>query len=158
MNFYRIITIVVFLFVISSCTTIEGDVDPRSTISLAGTGKARISGETNRTSNVVTNFDQHIAITALNGKSLFRLAIDNSSYPESLLIKPGNHKINVRFMHGYAYSDGVLWLNAEEEKSYVIRKKVYKYSVSFWIEDSATGEIVGGVFGEPESEEKKNVN
>ena len=64
-----------------------------------------------------------LQLQQLDGKSLFRLAIDNSSYPESLLIKPGNHKINVRFMHGYAYSDGVLWLNAEEEKSYIIRKK-----------------------------------
>ena len=43
------------------------------------------------------------------------------------------------------HATGTLWLDAEAGKSYIVRKRVEGYGVRFWVEDTATGQTVGGI-------------
>lgn len=139
------------VFTMSSCVS-EGEVKAASIIPLSGTGMARITGDSERAHGLMRNFDQQVGISSLDGKSLFRMGWD-TDFPESLLITPGKHQIGVRYMYMNAYANGTIWLDAEAEKSYIIRKKAHNYSVSFWAEESDTGKRVGSVFGEEKKED-----
>ena len=149
---YKVVMSILFLFSLSSCTSL-GEVDPKKEINLTGTGKARITGESEDKKTVWAS-DKKIFITSLDGKLFRRMGLD-SDFPASLLIDPGKHEIGIRYIAGPLFSDAVLWLNAEPEKSYIIKKKTAGYSVSFWLEDMNTGKKVGSVFGEDDSQKAK---
>ena len=150
----RIFLVIFSTILMSSCVS-KGEVSAKSVVSLSGTGKARITGDTERAHGMLRGFDQQVGITSLDGKSLFRMGWD-TDFPESLIITPGKHVIGVRYMYMNAYANGTIWLDAESEKSYIIRKQPHNYSVSFWVEETDTGKRVGGIFGqENKNEENK---
>jgi hypothetical protein len=140
-------SILFFTFILSACVA-TGEVNPKNDINLVGTGKVRITTDAEPEKGTYKGFTHQIGITHLNGKSLWRMGVDND-FPESLLISPGKIQLRVRYIYFSTYADGVLWLEAEPEKEYFIKKVAEKYSVNFYIEEKDTGKIVGGVF-EPE--------
>lgn len=132
---------------LSACVA-TGEVNPKKVIDLSGTGKVRITTDAEPDKGTYKGFTHQIGITHLNGKSLWRMGVDND-FPESLLVSPGRIQLRVRYIYFSTFADGVLWLDAEPEKEYIIKKTAAKYSVKFYLEEKDTGKIVGGVF-EPE--------
>ena len=62
-----------FLAFVAAGCAVHGEVDPTKPISLQGTGKGLLTTDNERQHTVRVGADQRIWLTALNGKSLFRM-------------------------------------------------------------------------------------
>jgi hypothetical protein len=80
----------------------------------------------------------HIDDTKVPGPRIF----SGESNPQDLL--PGRHIITVAIDVENMHATGRLWLDAQEGKSYIVRKRIQGYGVRFWIEETDTGKMVGG--------------
>ena len=141
--FARVLAVLCLASLMTACTT-TGEVLLGNPASLAGTGKAKITTDSEHDHTILAGLDRRIYITSLDGKSLFRLGA-TSDYPEGMLLDPGRHEISIRFLHFNTFANGRLWFVAEREKSYIVRKQMENYSVRLWIEDMLTGRPVGGI-------------
>jgi hypothetical protein len=126
---------------LSACT-VPGEITPGKRDSHAD--KATLVTESEHNHVFRTGSDQRVYITTLDGQSLRRYGMD-SAFPEGMLLEPGKHVISVRYEHHGVFAEEDLWLIAERGKAYVIRRQVEGYAIKFWIEDSSSGQLVGGV-------------
>ncbi len=134
---------VIFLAVVllASCST-PGAIDPKNNLVLSGTGMSRVTCDAE--SALVGLFsrpDEHLSITSIDGKSLYNII---SGDPESALITPGKHEIEVKYRYlDLHYAIGKLSLEAGKEKEYIIRKKTgANRTVHFWAEEKVTDQAV----------------
>lgn len=140
----RLFLLVSSIAFLSACVS-KGEVNPQKELVLTGTGQARITGNSTHNHEVLRGYDRLVMITSLDEESMYRWGW-TTEYPESLLISPGKHTIGVQFRTGYSLAQGKLWFVAESEKSYIVRTEAKGYGISFWIEDMASGNTVGGFF------------
>lgn len=140
----RLFLFVSSIMLLSACAS-KGEVNPQKEIALTGTGQARITGNSTHNHEFLRGYDRLVMITSLDEESMYRWGW-TTEYPESLLISPGKHTIGVQFRTTYGLATGKLWFEAESEKTYIIRTKAQGYGISFWIEDMASGNTIGGVF------------
>ncbi|WP_046003038.1 hypothetical protein [Pseudoalteromonas rubra] len=111
---------------------------------------AVIQTETEKEHTFLTGLDQRVVIKSLNGEML---ALPGNIYPapDVLKVTSGVHKIEVQYRHQNSYADGCVWVDAIAGNTYLIRRKLVNYAVTFWVENTDTNEVVGGICGsEPE--------
>ncbi|KNC68045.1 hypothetical protein [Pseudoalteromonas ardens] len=110
-----------------------------------------ISTDSEKNNRILTGLDKRIVITSLNDKSLFRVGWD-SHYPDVVHVKDGVQTIEVRFNYKNSYANGCVWVDAKFGENYIIKQAMDGYSIIFWVENTQTGEKVGGICGsEPTS-------
>lgn len=66
-------------------------------------------------------------------------------------LKPGFYTLNLHYFCWGTFADPVIWLEALPGASYIIRYDSSGYGIKAWAEDAATGRLVGGHGGAPES-------
>jgi hypothetical protein len=96
-------------------------------------GQGRVFGPKQRV--IITRIDHE----KVHGPRLFSF----ESNPQDL--SPGRHIISVEIQVTTSTATGRLWLDAEAGKSYIVRRHIEGYGVRFWIEETDTGRVVGGV-------------
>ena len=96
-------------------------------------GHGKLFGDKQRV--IITRIDH----AKVHGPRMFSF----ESNPQDLL--PGRHIISVEFSLNNSSTTGRLWLDAVAGKSYIVRKRIEGYGVHFWIEETVTGRIVGGI-------------
>jgi hypothetical protein len=96
-------------------------------------GQGKVFGPKQRV--IITRIDHE----KVHGPRLFSF----ESNPQDL--SPGRHIISVQIYLNTSSATGRLWLEAEAGKSYIVRKRIEGYGVYFWIEETDTGRVVGGV-------------
>ena len=139
----RLTLLAVLSALIAGCATIA---EPELPTSSVDSGRARISGDSETAHKFWKGLDQRVFITKLDGKSQFRLSL-TSDYPQTVIVVPGRHYLDVQYRLFNMFANGKLWLDAEAGKSYLIKKKQRQYAVSLWIEEADSGRVVGGVPG-----------
>lgn len=128
---------------------------------VAGVGRnATIKGSATHKHKIYKSYDERLVITHLDGKSLLKVTpafffTGYAKYPEEISVAPGRHYIDVLYDGGRTtFSNVGLWLDAEAQKTYQLRRKLSGYSIQVWIEEVDSGNIVGGIKGsEPEAED-----
>jgi len=66
-------------------------------------------------------------------------------------LKPGVYTLNLHYFCWGTFADPVIWLEALPGASYIIRYDSSGYGIKAWAEDAASGRLVGGHGGAPES-------
>ncbi|TMP38587.1 hypothetical protein [Pseudoalteromonas rubra] len=107
---------------------------------------AVIKTETEKEHTLLTGLDQRVVIKSLNGEML-ALPGNISPAPDVLNVNKGVHTIEVQYRHKNTFANGCVWVDAKAGSSYLIRRKVVDYAVTFWIENTDTNEVVGGICG-----------
>jgi len=147
LHYARAILIVFMLLLMSSCTSV-GEVRLDDKVDLKGTGKALLKTDSENNHKLFVLFDERIFITRLDSKNLYRMG-STTEYPQALLIEPGEHTVNVQYLHALqgtttrVYANAQLTFYAKLEGSYIVRKKIVGNRVGFWIEDINTNEAIG---------------
>ena len=137
---HKIIILAVLL--ITGCATgayIPGDINSEDKLAYA-----ILNTDSDTDHKLLRGFDEVITITRIDDKSLFSWL---QPYPESAYLAPGPHTVGVQFTYLGTIANGCLELDAIAGKSYIVRKRAFRYSVQFWIENESTGEIVGNICG-----------
>ncbi|RLB28108.1 MAG: hypothetical protein DRG66_04220, partial [Deltaproteobacteria bacterium] len=78
-------------------------------------------------------------------------------YPNIVYVLPGKHNFTIKYKHSNWYASGNLWLVASEGKSYTIKSVIKGYNILLWMEDSETGEAVGGITGSEDEPGKEGI-
>jgi len=78
-------------------------------------------------------------------------------HPNIVYVLPGKHNFTVKYKHSNWYASGNLWLVASEGKSYTIKSVIKGYNILLWMEDSETGEAVGGITGSEDEPGKEGI-
>jgi len=104
---------------------------------------ATITGSVISSHTFLNRLDERCIITSVDHIPLALQLLVNANTTQTL--KPGRHFIHVRYTHSRWNSSGRLWVDAEAGKAYVIHAQSEYSGVRFWIEDKASGAIVGGV-------------
>ncbi|USD33769.1 MULTISPECIES: hypothetical protein [Vibrio] len=135
--------------VLSACssTYVEKGIDLNTT-----NGYATITTQTEKNNKIFSNLDQRLVITKHNDKSLLGL-ID--PYPDVLHVKEGMQSLSVQYTHLNQYANGCLWIDAKAGENYIIKREVKNYSVGFWVENTKTQEMVGGICGSEPNRQTK---
>ncbi|MEI5640529.1 MULTISPECIES: hypothetical protein [unclassified Pseudoalteromonas] len=107
---------------------------------------AVIKTETEKEHTFLTGLDQRVVIKSLNGEML---ALPGNVYPapDVLNVASGVHKVEVQYRYKNSYANGCVWIDAKAGNSYLIRRKLVNYAVTFWVENTDTNEVVGGICG-----------
>jgi hypothetical protein len=105
-----------------------------------------ISTDSQRSDSMRRGLDQTIVITSIDGENLFFLGM-TSSFPNVLQVSPGVHQFGVQLYYLNMVSNGCLWVDSRLGENYIVKKKLYEYTVSFWVENIETHERVGGICG-----------
>lgn len=86
-----------------------------------------------------------LAIVSLDGKDLGK-GLFGVRYPASVRLTPGRHTFRLTYRAPMSAASGDFWLDAEAGKAYSMRMNSQNYgSVRLWLEETATGLIVGGI-------------
>ena len=104
---------------------------------------ATITGTVVSSHTFLNRLDERTVITSIDHVPVTVALLANANTTQTL--KPGRHSIHVRFTHSRWNSNGRLWVDAEAGKAYIIHSREEGSGVRFWIEDKASGAIVGGV-------------
>lgn len=73
---------------------------------------------------------------------LYIYGVDGNSVGmvEKILLKPGFHEVDVRYLHSNYYSESKLSFIVDEGNSYMIKKELYPPNkFIFWVENKTTG-------------------
>jgi hypothetical protein len=104
---------------------------------------ATITGSVISSHTFLNRLDERTVITSIDRIPVAVVLLVNANTTQTL--KPGRHFIHVRYTHGRWNSNGRLWVDAEAGKAYLIHAREEGSGVRFWIENKASGAIVGGV-------------
>jgi len=96
-------------------------------------------GPSDSTSGVLT-------INEIDGMSLSGLRY-RDGYPRTVFVKPGTHQVYVQYHQIYGTAGRCMEVDAVGGEWYVVRKRAVGYSVVFWIENGANGEVIGNPCG-----------
>ena len=78
-------------------------------------------------------------------------------HPNIVYVLPGKHNLTIKYKHSNWYASGNLWLVASEGRSYTIKSVIKGYNILLWMEDSETGEAVGGITGSEDEPGKEGI-
>lgn len=132
--------------ILSGCTSL-GEVGLDDKVALAGTNKALLKTDSENKHKFMVLLDERVFITHLDGKYLQRMG-KTTNYPEALLIDPGEHVVQVRFMNNegpttfVSYANAKFIFEAKAEKTYIVRHENIGDRVRFWMEDLNSQELI----------------
>ncbi len=119
----------------------KGETKPQEQLAL-------IKGHSEKVESFLIDLERGVVIKTVDGRLTTNIF---SNPPKSVLLEPSRHYLGIRYYFDNQSAYGVLWLDAEPGKTYIVKFEAKGYHVRFWFEDEATGEIVGGIPGsEPE--------
>jgi hypothetical protein len=106
------------------------------------------------TNAILHKFENRVFIMSIDDKStatLWGFLTDNEPYAEIACVRPGRHHLNLKYKSadptfGF-FAFGRVWFDAEAGKNYFVRDRIKGYTVEFWMEESETGKVVGGLPG-----------
>ena len=112
---------------------------------------ATITGTVVGNHKILKGLDQRVVISSVDHVPVAMLFLDPTANTIQTL-KPGRHLINVKYSQLRWISTGRMWIDAEAGKAYRVHARAYKdperfdaIKVQFWIQDDASGAMVGGV-------------
>lgn len=111
---------------------------------------AMIVCESENTHKILNGLNQKVFIAKIDEKSTFTVKgalTDTAPYAEAAYVTPGRHYLDLQYSHLNSYAWGRVWFDAEAGGSYVVRRQISGYAVTFWVEDMETGQAVGGIPG-----------
>jgi hypothetical protein len=107
--------------------------------------KIQVIADSQRERTLFSGLDKRLYITEVDKESTNTACFHwPNCYAEEVLVGPGRHYLKLKFAHLASFAHGTVWFDAEEGKSYVVRKRLSGYGVQFWVEDASTGQPVGG--------------
>jgi hypothetical protein len=88
-----------------------------------------------------------VFITKVDSRSTYKLRnqFNSSPHPQIVYVRPGRHTISVKYINGPEYSSADLWLETEAGGQYLVRAIPKDNQVFFRIENTVSGEVVGGL-------------
>lgn len=117
--------------------------------------RIRVTADSQRERTLFAGLDKRLYITHVDDESTNTACFHwPDCYAEEVLVAPGRHYLKLKFAHLGSFARTTVWFDAEEGKSYIVRKRLSGYGVQFWVEDASTGRPVGGLPGAEEETKK----
>lgn len=129
------------VIVLSACATdnyiaYSGPTRPRAEVAI-------IQGSGTHSHKVLKGLDEGVAILEVDGKAT--TAVWGGNYATRVTVLPGRHVLRVRWGYFGSKADATLWVDCRAGGTYFVARRVEGERVRLWVEDAATGAIVGGV-------------
>jgi hypothetical protein len=110
-------------------------------------GMAVLNGEQRRVENMYgKGYHGYVGmrIGVVDGDSK-RRGLYANSFPTFAHVAPGRHTVRVQYFDGVYSGEVHMWFDAEADKAYTVRFETRGTSIRNWIEETATGVVVGGI-------------
>jgi hypothetical protein len=118
--------------------------------------RIRVTTDSENEHGLFSGLDKRVYITHVDDASTNTICFHfPDCYAQKVFVSPGRHYLKLKFTYLNRFARTTVWFDAEEGRSYVVRRKLSGYGVQFWVEDLATGRPVGGLPGAEEETEKK---
>ena len=90
--------------------------------------------------------DQRVYITHVDNASTNTLCFHwPDCYAQEVFVAPGRHYLKLKYAYFNTFANGTVWFDAQEGRSYMIRRRASGNGVQLWVEDTTTGRRVGGI-------------